>query len=72
MTAPTPDPLVEALTRLADNAHWRYYVSTLQHKRDDAIRALLYGPPEEIHALRGEARAFDRIVKQLKDHGVKV
>lgn len=72
MTSPNIDPLVESLTRLADNAHWRHYVSTLKSMREAAVRKLLYATGEDIFLLRGEARAFDQIVTKLENHGVKL
>lgn len=65
------DPLVDALTRLKDNTHWRYYVDTLGEKRNGAIRALLYGKETDLQTLRGEARAYDQMVENLKRNGVK-
>lgn len=72
MTSPNIDPLAESLTRLADNAHWRHYVSTLKAMRDAAVHKLLYAAGEDVYLARGEARALDRIVNQLKNHGVKL
>jgi hypothetical protein len=72
MTVTEKDPLTEALVRLSDNAHWRHYVTTIVAKRDAAIRSLLYGKEQDIHTLRGEARAFDQLVDQLKRNGVKL
>jgi acylphosphatase len=71
MNEPEKDLLAEALARLSDNAHWRHYVGTVVLKRDGAVRALLYGEDKNVQALRGEARAFDQLVDQLKRYGVK-
>lgn len=72
MTNPNPDSLDQSLSRLADNANWRHYVSTVVTKRDAAVRKLLYSTDLDIHALKGEARAFDQLVDQMKRNGVKI
>lgn len=63
------DDIAKTLAMLRDNAYWRHYVTTLVAKRDAAVRTLLYSKDDDIQALRGEARAFDTLVQQLKRHG---
>jgi hypothetical protein len=72
MTPATKDPLADAMARLADNANWRHYVLTVVGKRDAAVRNLLYSTDKDLNTLRGEARAFDKLVDQFKRNGVKV
>lgn len=70
MNEPAKDPLADAVARLKDNAYWRHYVHTLSAKRDAAVHNLLYGKENSLEALRGEARAMDQLVAQLKRYGV--
>jgi len=72
MTATEKDPLAEAVARLADNAYWRHYVSTLVTQRDASVHKLLYGSAEEAESLRGEARAFDQMINKLRRNGAKI
>lgn len=55
--------LAENLLRLKDNAHWGYYVRSLEEKYNRRVESLLQSDhPDE--ALRGECRA---LLNQLKD-----
>lgn len=56
--------LADNLLRLNSNAHWRYYVSTLEAKYNSLTESLLNSDhPDE--ALRGECRAYLRLLKNI-------
>ncbi len=56
--------IAENLHRLAGNAYWAAYVAALQLKFDGLIESLLSSDhPDE--ALRGECRAYARLLKQI-------
>jgi hypothetical protein len=56
--------LAENLLRLKDNAHWRYYVSTLEETYNRQVQALLVSDhPDE--ALRGECRALLTMLRTI-------
>lgn len=56
---------LRALAALKDNAHFGHYVKMLEAKRDDAVTRLLYDDHRD-EALRGEARSYDQLIKQIK------
>jgi hypothetical protein len=56
--------MAENLLRLKDNAHWRYYVQTLEQTYNQRVESLLLSEhPDE--ALRGECRSYLNLLKQI-------
>jgi hypothetical protein len=50
---------------LKDNGFFGQYVKMLEAQRDKVTKQLLYSPmPDE--ALRGEARAYDLLLKEIR------
>ncbi len=59
--------LAENLLRLKDNGHWGHYVQTLEHEYNALTeQLLLQDHPDE--ALRGECRAYLRLLKQIHNN----
>ncbi|MDP9115546.1 MAG: hypothetical protein M3O20_17950 [Acidobacteriota bacterium] len=57
--------LAENLLRLNGNAHWGHYVRALEAQYNRSAEALLNSDhPDE--ALRGECRAYLRLLKQIQ------
>jgi hypothetical protein len=56
--------LAQNLLRLADNAHWRHYVHTIEEQYNRQTEALLMSDhPDE--ALRGECRTLLKLLKTI-------
>ena len=64
------DALAEIFSALAGNAYWRQYVSTLEAKKADAVRQLLRAPAAD-EALRGEARAYEKLLDTIRTNSPK-
>lgn len=64
--------LAEALAQLQDAPRFRVYLRTLSAAKEAAIQRLLSPATDaaEVHALRGEARAYNDMLKALKRNGV--
>lgn len=60
------EDIARAVAPLLHHAPFRDYVKTLEAKRDDLVSQLLYEPDEsKVSSLRGEARAFDTMIKNI-------
>ena len=62
-----PQESQRALAGLKENGFFRHYVKMLEALRETSVQQLLYSPmPDE--ALRGEARAYDKMLKDIRKH----
>ncbi len=64
--------IARVVAGLRDVPQFWDYVKTLEAKRDAAIHTLLYEPqPANVEVLRGEARAYDTLIKDIANNGGK-
>lgn len=63
------ETLARALAQLQHSPGYRDYVHTLEAERASTIHKLLYAQAAgEVEVLRGEARAYDRMLTTIKSN----
>ena len=60
------EEIARVIAQLRDTPQFWHYVKMLEERRDAVIHQIMYEQtPDNVNVLRGEARAYDTLIKQI-------